>query len=85
MLQQIDGGLTRLTNEQLKQLIKKIYTRELPCPFRRADLLMRGLNAIAEEGDLLFGLNEAGVCAVISATLAERRAVERRLSSHVKR
>ena len=84
MLQHRDGGLTRLTNDQLKQLIKKIYTRELLCPFGRADLLMRGLNAAAEEGDLLFGLNEAGVCAVISAILAERSTIERR-QSHILR
>ena len=62
--------------DHLKQLIKKIYARELPCPFGRSDLLMRGLNAVAEDGDLLFGLDEASVCAVVSATLAERRKIE---------
>ena len=73
MLRHNQGGLTRLTNAQLKQIIKKIYSREISCPFGRADLLVRGLNAVAEDGDLLFGLNEAGVRAVITATLAERR------------
>lgn len=78
MLHRNYGGLTRLSTDHLKQLIKKIYTRELSCPFGRSDLLMRGLNAVAEEGDLLFGLDEVSVCAVISATLAERRKIELR-------
>ena len=78
MLQRNYGGLTRISSHHLKQLVKKIYTRDLPCPFGRSDLLMRGLNAVAEDGDLLFGLDEAGVRAVISATLAERRRAEHR-------
>ena len=73
MLQRNYGGLTRLSSHHLKQIIKKIYVGDLPCPFGRADLLMRGLNAVAEDGDILFGLEEAGVRAVITATLAERR------------
>ena len=73
MLQRNYGGLTRLSTHHLTQIIKKIYAGELSCPFRRSDLLMRGLNAVAEDGDILFGLEEAGVRAVITATLAERR------------
>ena len=75
------GGLTKLTDEQLAKLLRSIYRGELECPFGRSDLLMRGLNAAAEEGDLLFGLDERGVRAVISATLAERRALKQRLAS----
>jgi hypothetical protein len=76
MLSRHTGGLTKLTDEQLKSLIRKIYRGELLCPFTRVDLLARGLNAVAEEGDLLFGLDEAGVRAVIAATLAERRRLQ---------
>lgn len=79
MLTRKTGGLTALNTEQLKHILKKVYLKELPCPFTRADLLVRGLNAVAEEGDLLFGLNEAGVRAVIAAALAERKAVEHRI------
>ncbi len=73
MFKRDQGGLTSLSDEQLKVILKKVYTQELTCPFGRADLLMRGLNAVAEEGDILFGLDEPGVRAVISAVFAERR------------
>ena len=79
MLNTKQGGLTAVSTIHLKQILKKVYLKELPCPFNRSDLLMRGLNAVAEEGDLLFDLDEAGVRAVIAATLAERRVLERRL------
>ena len=69
------GGLSSLSDEQLKAVLKRVYTRELKCPFGRSDLLMRGLNAVAEEGELLFGLEESGVRAVLSAVFAERRAI----------
>ena len=72
MMGRREGGLTKLSDEQLKKIFRLIYRGELACPFKRSDLLVRGLNAVAEEGDLLFGLNEAGVMAVIRATLAER-------------
>lgn len=75
MLQRTYGGLTKLSDEQLKHLMRKIYRGELSCPFSRVDLLARGLNAVAEEGDLLFNLEETAVRAVISATLAERRRI----------
>jgi len=69
------GGLTSLNDKQLKVILKKVYRKELSCPFYRSDLLLRGLNAVAEDGDLLFGLDEAGVRAVIAAVFAERRSV----------
>lgn len=80
MLHRDQGGLSRLSDEQLKTILKKVYRKELSCPFGRSDLLIRGLNAVAEEGDLLFGLEEAGVRAVIGAIFAERRSYEQRLS-----
>ena len=73
MLHRHQGGLSSLSDTQLKVILKKVYHKELLCPFGRSDLLMRGLNAIAEEGEVLFGLEESGVCAVISAVFAERR------------
>lgn len=73
------SGLSALSDEQLKAVLKRVYSKELSCPFKRSDLLLRGLNAVAEEGDLLFGLDEAGVRAVISAVLAERRVLQYKL------
>ena len=80
MIRQCQAGLTSLSDDQLKTILKKVYQKNLQCPFHRSDLLVRGLNAVAEEGDLLFGLNEAGVRAVISAVLSERRTVKQRRS-----
>lgn len=74
-------GLTRLTDEHLRTLYRKIYRKALNCPFQRRDLLNAGLNPQAEEGDMLFGLEEPAVRAVILAVLAEREAVRRRLPS----
>lgn len=72
-------GLSSLSDEQLKAVLKRVYSKELPCPFKRSDLLLRGLNAVAEEGDLLFGLDESGVKAVISAVISERRSMQYKL------
>ena len=73
------SGLSNLSDEQLKVVLRQVYSKELPCPFKRSDLLLRGLNAVAEEGDLLFGLDELGVKAVITAVISERRSVQQKL------
>lgn len=65
-------GLTRVTSDQLRALYRQVYRGELTCPFDRRALLSRGLNPQAEECDMLFGLDEPGVRAVIAAVLAER-------------
>ena len=80
MMKSKSSGLTSLSDEQLKVVLKRVYSKELPCPFKRSDLLLRGLNAVAEEGDLLFGLDESGVKAVITAVISERRSVKRKLN-----
>lgn len=65
-------ALTRVTSDQLRTLYRQIYRGELACPFDRRALLNRGLNPQAEECDVLFGLHEKGVRAVIVSVLAER-------------
>ena len=78
MMHSKSGGLSSLSDEQLKVVLQRVYTKELPCPFKRSDLLLRGLNAVAEDGDLLFGLDELGVKAVITAVLFERRSAQQK-------
>ena len=78
------SGLSNLSDEQLKVVLRRVYSKELPCPFKRSDLLLRGLNAVAEEGDLLFGLDELGVKAVITAVISERRSVQQKLKIYGK-
>ena len=68
----IKRGLTSLSTEQLKHVLKLIYTGLLPCPFSRQDLLVRGLNGVAEEGDLLFNLEQRAAQSVLIAVLSER-------------
>lgn len=72
-------GLTRLTDEHLKTLYKHVYRGTLTCPFQRRDLLSLGLNPQAEEAEMLFGLAEPAVRAVVLAVLAERANFKRRL------
>ena len=66
-------GLAALTDDQLKQALRALTQGKLPCPFKRSDLLLRGLNPLAEHGDLLFGLDERGVRATLVSALSERR------------
>jgi hypothetical protein len=67
------GGVTALPDDDLKRVMQLVYQGKLPCPFARSDLLVRGMNRVAEEGNLLIGLDEPGLRAVIAAVLAERR------------
>lgn len=71
------AGLTRVPDADLETLLRRIHRGELRCPLRRRDLLLSGMNVLADRGDLLLGLDDAGVRAVISAVLAERRARSR--------
>jgi hypothetical protein len=75
------AGLTKVPNADLESLLRRIHRGELRCPFRRSDLLLAGMNHLADEGDLLIGLPEPGVRAVILAVLAERRARTRTSAS----
>ena len=68
----MNDALTRVTSDQLRTLYRQVYRGELECPFDRRALLCRGLNPQAEACDILFGLGEQGVRAVIASVLAER-------------
>jgi hypothetical protein len=67
-------ALTRVGDAELESLLRHVHRGNVRCPLRRSDVLLLGLNTLAERGDVLFGLDEAGVRAVITAVLAERRA-----------
>jgi hypothetical protein len=66
-------GLTALPDEDLIKLMRRLHGGTLDFPLTRHGMLLRGLNRIAEHGDLLFGLDEAGVRAVLVAVIAERQ------------
>ena len=65
-------GLSSIDSVYLKQLLKLVYQNKIECPFSRTVLLNMGLNAVAESGDILFGLSKQGVRAVLVSVLAER-------------
>jgi hypothetical protein len=71
-------GLASLSDEHLKAALRLLTQGKLRCPFKRSDLMAMGLNPLAEQGDLLFGLDERGVRAALIASLGERREAESR-------
>ncbi len=66
-------GLTRATDEDLVKLLRAIVRGDLVCPLRRVDLLVSGMNRLAEEADPLFGLDSQAVQVAIRLVLAERK------------
>ena len=71
-------ALTAVPLDALTHALRLVHRGDLPCPFGRSDLLLRGLNAFAERADALFGLDARAVAAVLTAAVAERRAAEGR-------
>ncbi|MBM4290997.1 MAG: hypothetical protein FJ138_05750 [Deltaproteobacteria bacterium] len=71
-------ALSAVPLDALTRALRLVHRGDLPCPFGRSDLLLRGLNALAERADALFGLEARAVTAVLTTTVAERRAAEGR-------
>lgn len=67
-------GLVAVPDDDLRTVVAWTQRGVLPCPLKRSDLLGRGLNRVAEHGDLLLGLDAAAIKAVVLAVLMERRA-----------
>ncbi|MEQ1505425.1 MAG: hypothetical protein ABMB14_24550 [Myxococcota bacterium] len=67
-------GLTRVRDEHLVALLRAIHRDELPCPMDHVGFATAGFLGIADHLEHLRGLDKAGVIAVITAVLAERRA-----------
>lgn len=78
MLTQPKRGLTALPDEDLTKLLRRLHRGELDFPLTRHGMLLRGLNRIAEHGDVIFGLDEAGLRAVLVAVMAERQRLRAR-------
>ncbi len=73
-------GLTELRTDELKSLLKLIYTGKLTCPFDRQMLMTMGFNRVSECGDILCNLEEKSVRAILFAVLAERQAMQSRIA-----
>ena len=70
------AGLSRASTDELKALFVALHHGRLAFPLERTTILLLGLNGLADHADVLVGLDERGVRAVLVAVLAERRALE---------
>ena len=71
-------GLTGVPTAQLTALLRLLYQGRVPLPVSRSGLLSMGLHPLADEGDVLLGLDDRAARAVLVAVIAERRTVEGR-------
>ena len=86
-MQTIAAGLTELTEEELKKLLRHVYREELPCPITADTLACVGFQSRHEWlSAALRGLDADGVKAVLVAVIAERKkaaeATQRNLPRH---
>jgi hypothetical protein len=70
-------GLVGMRDEHLIALMRAVHRGELRCPIDHVQLATAGFLGLAERLEHLRGLDKAGVMAVITAVLAERRAPTR--------
>lgn len=69
-------GLSKVPIEDLTALLRLVHRGGLRFPLRRQALLEMGMNRLAESADVIIGLDERGLRAVLVAVIAERRQVE---------
>ena len=69
-----DRLLTIYAGGQVGNTQAIVHRGEITYPLRRSELLLMKTPQLAELGDVLLGLDEGGVRAVLVAVLAERRA-----------
>lgn len=67
-------GLTKVPTAELETLLRWLHRGETRAPISRSFCLSSALPYLAENGDTLFGLDDAGTRAVLVAVLSERRA-----------
>lgn len=65
-------GLTAVTDQDLKALLRAVHRGELPCPLTAQGLAMTGLLRLLDDLEPLRGLDAPGVRAVLTCVLAER-------------
>lgn len=67
------GGLRDVRTSDLKALLKAVHHEELPCPITQKGLATTGLLRLGDSLEVLRGLDQRGVRAVLVAVLSERR------------
>lgn len=73
-------GLVRVPTEVLVHVLRLVHRGELPCPITPVGVVTHRLQDVADDLDLLRGLDRRAVTAVLVAVISERRAVTRRAS-----
>lgn len=71
-------GLTRLTVEELEELLRALYLGRLRFPLRMSYLIGNGFPHIAEKAEVLQGLDERGLRVLLVSVIAERREAAKR-------
>lgn len=71
-------GLRSVREEHLVALMRAIHRGLLPCPIDHPGLATAGFLGIADGLEHLRGLDKTATLAVITAVLAERRAIRER-------
>jgi len=66
-------GLVGVQDADLVALLRAVHRGELECPITQIGLAQTGLLRLGDDLDVLQGLDERGVKAVIVSVLAERR------------
>lgn len=67
------NGLKHVSSEDLKALLRALHRGELKTPIARTTLTEVGFFHLGDEVDVLRGLDDAGVRAVLVSVLAERQ------------
>lgn len=70
-------GLTKLNDSELADLLRALHEGRLLFPIRKSDLIAMGWANIADKADVLAGLDERGLRAVLVCVMAERRSKTR--------
>lgn len=66
-------GLTRLSTDELEEMLRALHQGRLRFPIRMSELIGGGLPHIAEKAEILQGLDERGLRVLLVSVLAERR------------
>ena len=66
------GGLRGVSTPDLRLLLRALHRGELECPIHPKSLAIVGLLRLGDDVEVLRGLDEAGVRAVLVSVLAER-------------
>jgi hypothetical protein len=66
-------GLTKLTDQELEDLLRALHRGHLRFPIRLSDLIGSGFPHVAARAEAIQGLDERGLRVLLVSVIAERR------------